>query len=163
MKSMRWHTLSGAVNRSIFAVWLPGLINLTAAESSLMILKRLGLRPQVLWVGQMPVVLYVPWLIGLPLLGAASAYLSRRWGARLLPCFAAGLFPAIVLWGLVCLGLGAMAIAGQLDRPQWLYIGVTLLNWAFLPLLALFLGVVCLLGIMKHAALPVDGEKGASS
>ena len=55
-------------------------------------------------------------------------------------CVAAGLFPAAVLLGLVCLGLTAMAITDELDRPEWLCIAVGLLNWTVLPGGALLLG-----------------------
>jgi hypothetical protein len=55
-------------------------------------------------------------------------------------CVAAGLFPAAVLLGLVCLGFAAMAISNQLDRPEWLCIAVGLLNWTVLPGCALLLG-----------------------
>ena len=128
------------MNNRISTLWLPGLVSLTFAMGFLMALRTFGPKPHIVWIGRMPMLLYVPWLVVLPLAGAAGAHLSRRSGGNLPACIAAGLFPAVVLFGLVCLGLSDMAIANQLDRPQWLYITVGLLNWAILPGGALLLG-----------------------
>ena len=126
----------------IATVWLPSLVSLTAAMGLLMILRRLGLHPYVMWVGRMPMLLYVPWLLLLPLSSATGAYLSRRGGGSRLACFIAGLFPGIVLVGLVCSGLAGMAIRNQLDRPEWFYIVITLVNWVILPAGVLLVGIL---------------------
>lgn len=128
------------MNRRIATLWLPGLVGLAAATGSWTALRLVGTRPHILWIGQMPLLLYVPWIVLLPLAGAAGAYLCRRAGGRPMACVAAGLFPAAVLLGLVCLGLTAMAISNELDRPEWLCIVVGLLNWTVLPGCALLLG-----------------------
>lgn len=138
------------MNNRIATLWVPGLINLTAAMSFLMLLRQLGLRPYVGWVGPMPMLLYVPWLMALPLFGGASAYSSRHAGARPFVCFTTGLFPAIVLFGLVCFGLLGMAIGDQLDRPHWLYITVSFVNWVVLPAVALMLGILSVVRMAKR-------------
>ena len=128
------------MNSRISTLWIPGLISLTFAMGLLMALRTFGPKPHVVWMGRMPMLLYIPWLAVLPLCGAAGAHLSRRSGGEFPACIAAGLFPGVVLFGLVCSGLFNMAITNQLDRPQWLYIAVGLLNWAVLPGAALLLG-----------------------
>jgi hypothetical protein len=126
--------------------WFPALCSLTTAMGSLMIVRRMGLRPNILWVGRMPVLLYVPWLVLLPLAGTVGAFLSRRSGGRFFTRLTAALFPAGTMSTLVCLGLMWMAISDRLDRPRWLYVALGLFNWAVLPSLVLLLGAVPLLG-----------------
>jgi hypothetical protein len=128
------------MNKRTATFWFPAFCSLTAAMGSLMILRQMGLRPNILWVGRMPVLLYVPWLALLPLSGTVGAFLSRRGGGRFSACLTAALFPTMTLCGLLSLGLTWMAIAGQLDRPRWLYIVLGLFNWAVLPSVALLLG-----------------------
>jgi len=149
----REHSIRGGrilMNRRTATFWFPAFCSLTAAMGSLMIIRQMGLRPSILWVRRMPVLLYVPWLALLPLAGTVGAFLSRRGEAGFSTRLTASLFPAMILSGLVCLGLAWMAIAGQLDRPQWLYIVVGVLNWAVLPSVALLLGAVPLLRSPKR-------------
>ena len=142
-------------------LWLPGLVSLTSAMGLQMVLRRIGPHPHVVWVGRIPLLLYVPWLAVLPLFGATGAYLSRRAGGALWVCVAAGLFPAIVLFGLVCLGLAGMAFGDQLngDRPLWLYVTVSLVNWAILPGVALLLGTLPFLRAPKEQVLTRTAER----
>jgi hypothetical protein len=125
--------------------WLPALCGLTAAMGSLMISRQMGLRPSILWLGRMPVLLYVPWLALLPLTGIVCAFLSRRGGGGFSTCLTVSLFPAMTLCGLVCLGLTWMGIAGQLDRPRWLYVVLAVFNWGVLPSVSLLLGAALFL------------------
>jgi hypothetical protein len=124
----------------VATLWWPGLVGLAAATGSWTVLRLVGTKPHILWIERMPLLLYVPWILLLPLAGAAAAYLCRRAGGGPMACVTAGLFPAGVLLVLVCLGLAGLAISHQLDRPEWLCIAVGLLNWTVLPACALLLG-----------------------
>jgi hypothetical protein len=100
------------MNHRTKTLWLPALINLVAAMVLLMISTQIALQPRVL---AEPVVTlrtsttstsysfaaYLPWLILLPFCGAAGAYLSRRAGGQPAVRLIAGLFPIVVLFGLV--------------------------------------------------------------
>jgi hypothetical protein len=129
-----------AANKRTATLWFPALFSLIAAMGSLMVLRQMGPRPHILWVGRMPVLLYVPWLALLPLAGTIGAFLSRRGGGKFSTCLTASMFPAMTLCGLLCVGLTWMAINGQLDRPRWLYVALGVFNWAVLPSVALLLG-----------------------
>lgn len=129
-----------AVNKRTATLWIPALCSLTISMGSLMILRRMGLKPNVVWVGRMPVLLYVPWLVLLPLAGTVGAFLSRRGGGRFLTCLTASLSPAVTMCGLVSLGLVLMSTSDLLDRPRWLYIVLVLFNWVVLPSVALLTG-----------------------
>jgi len=79
------------MNRTTKHFWLPGLVSLTAAMGSLMILILISLQPRFL--GRSPLQMVIlPWLIVLPFCGAAGAYLSGRLGAGLRARLVAGLF-----------------------------------------------------------------------
>jgi hypothetical protein len=108
---------------------------------SLTALKTIGAQPKIIWIGQTPLLLYLSWPALLPLSGGFGAHLSRRAGGNSGVCVIAGLFPAIVLFCLICLGLAGMAMKDQLDHPHWLYIAVGLFNWAILPGIASLVGV----------------------
>ena len=58
--------------------WLPALVSLTAAMAGLTISTLGGLEPLFVARGWATDVVYVPWLLMLPLCGAAGAYLLPR-------------------------------------------------------------------------------------
>jgi hypothetical protein len=127
-------------------LWLPGLVSLTAAMGSLMILIQISLQPQLLGHSPLQVVI-LPWLILLPLCGAAGAYLSRRGGADRWARLVAGLFPTIILFT-----LGAILVATRLivpARPQWWNGSIAIAVGIVLPSAALLLGAVPFLKTTK--------------
>lgn len=133
------------MNSRIATLWLPALINLAAAMSFLTMVRQFGIRPNVVWVGQIPMLLYVPWLAVLPLFGAATAYLARRAGGRFVVCVTAGLFPAVILCGLGCLGLIVIGTGDELDRSRWLYVSVNQATWEVFPHVLLLVGIASFL------------------
>jgi hypothetical protein len=118
--------------------WLPALVSLTAAMACLTISTLGGLEPRFVARGWATYVVYIPWLLTLPLCGAAGAYLSRRAGGERRARLAAGLFPVIAMTSLV----GFLTVIGEFvyAKPQWLYFSMALLLGAILPGLALLLG-----------------------
>jgi hypothetical protein len=91
-------------------------------------------------LGSATLVVYVPWLLMLPLCGAVGAYLSRRAGGERRTCFFAGLFPVIAMASLV----GFLTLIGKFvyAKPQLLYCSMSVLLGAILPGIALLLGAV---------------------
>jgi hypothetical protein len=128
------------LNARIKSFWFPSLVSLTTAMAALAASTFAGLQPQFVARGLATFVVYVPWLLLLPLCGGAGAYLSRRVGAERRVCLAAGLFPVIVLTGLV----GLLTLAGKFvyAKPQFLYFSVSVLLGAILPGVALLLGAI---------------------
>ncbi|MFZ3211001.1 MAG: hypothetical protein WA188_05755 [Terriglobales bacterium] len=118
--------------------WLPALASLTAAMVCLAISTFAGLQPRFVARGLTTLVVYIPWLLMLPLCGAAGAYLSHHAGGKPFACLSAGLFPVIALTILV----GFLTLIGKfvLSKPQWPHLSTALLLGAILPGLALLVG-----------------------
>jgi hypothetical protein len=118
--------------------WVPALVSLTAAMAFLTISTVCGLEPRVTARGWATYVVYIPWLLSLPLCGAAGAYLSRRAGGERRTSLAAGLFPVIAMTSLV----GFLTIIGKFvyAKPQWFYFSMAVLLGSILPGIALLLG-----------------------
>ena len=66
------------MNNRTRSLWLPAMANLIVAPGLLMILQKLAVQPRVLWIGDMAMVLYLPWLVTLPIFGAFGAFLAKR-------------------------------------------------------------------------------------
>ncbi len=128
------------LNARTESFWFPSLVSLTTAMVVLAASTFAGSQPQFVARGWATFVVYVPWLLLLPLCGAAGAYLSRRAGAERRVCLAAGLFPVIALTGLV----GFLTLAGKFvyAKPQFLYFSMSVLLGAVLPGIALLLGAI---------------------
>jgi hypothetical protein len=118
--------------------WLPALVSLTAAMTCLTISTLGGLETRFVARGWAIYVVYIPWLLTLPLCGAAGAYLSRRAGGERQACLAAGLFPVIAMTGLV----GFLTVIGKFvyAKPQLVYFSIAVLFGSILPGMALLLG-----------------------
>jgi hypothetical protein len=99
-----------------------------------------GLEPRFVTRGWATYVVYIPWLLTLPLCGAAGAYLSRRADGERPVCLAAGLFPVIAMTSLV----GFLTVIGKFvyAKPQWVYFSMAVLFGAILPGMALLLGAL---------------------
>lgn len=120
--------------------WLPALASLTAAMAALAISTLVGLQPRCVTHGWATLVVYIPWLLMLPLCGTTGAFLSRRAGGERRVCLAAGLFPVIALTTLV----GFLTLIGKFvyATPQWLYFSMAVLLGGILPGVSLLLGTL---------------------
>lgn len=125
-------------------IWIPGLVTLFSAYVLLALMQFAGLRAMTSHPGEpRGIVLYLPWILSLPLIGAIGAYLSRRaqatgwrvYFAASLPALALGvLFLLILPWSFVVdpqvlLHTKETALAGLM------------VSWVILPGFALCLGV----------------------
>ncbi len=135
-KNMNTHTM----NTRTRTFWVPALVSLTTAMACLTISTLGGLEPRFIARGWATYVVYIPWLLTLPLCGAAGAYLSRRAGGERQTCLAAGLFPVIAMTSLV----GFLTVIGKFvyAQPQWVYFSMAVLFGSILPGTALLLGAV---------------------
>jgi hypothetical protein len=157
---VQWRSLARNIQRSKHKeetmnartkhLWLPGLVSLTAAMVSLMVLILISLQPRFL--GRSPLQMVVlPWILLLPLCGAAGAYLSRRGGAQCWARLIAGLFPPIVLFILsAILVLTRLVIVA---RPQWWNGSIAIALGIVLPSAALLLGTAPFLKPTKAKAV----------
>ncbi len=130
------------MNNRTKSLWLPALANLIIAPGLLMILQKVGLHPRVVWIGNMAMVLYLPWLVALPVFGALGAFLAKRAHASPLYRMASGTAPALAMLGsfAVFLPLSLALGTAHLSGFPWVYFALTILNWVLLPALALLLG-----------------------
>lgn len=148
-----WHALAARIHRArseenpmnnrTRSLWLPAMVNLIAAPGLLMIFQKLAIQPRVLWIGDMAMVLYLPWLIALPIFGAFGAFLAKRASASSVNRVIVGLSPALAVLGAFALVLPVSLI----DRPglrqfPFAYFVLTICNWVVLPALALLIGTL---------------------
>lgn len=133
-----------SVNDRTKSLWLPAMANLIMAPGLLMIIQKLAVQPRVLWIGDMAMVLYLPWLVTLPIFGAFGAFLARRAQARFMNRIVVGLSPALAILGAFALVLPVSLVVDRhrLSDFPFAYLGLTIFNWVLLPALALLIGTL---------------------
>jgi hypothetical protein len=146
----------GVMENRVTQLWVPGIATIAGAAGLLTVINLLGIRPAVIPVGQPAVVvLHVPWLLGLPFIGALGAFLAHRAHATRNAMRISSLFPAIIM-GIVMLAVLVGALF--LNRPfsaQMTTIGfwAAALNWVLLPALALLLGDLAFQVLQKRGSV----------
>jgi hypothetical protein len=145
------------MNQRSRTLWLPGLVTLTMASVSLMVMQLLAFsRPRVLWVDAGAVAIGFIWLASLLPCGALGAYLSRRAGGSRWNSIVASLFPSLIMLGLFCTVLPIAIVVERnfyiLHHPR--YFGLALLVWIIVPGIALLLGALPVLWRMHNGAHP---------
>jgi hypothetical protein len=142
-----------AMNQRSRTLWLPGLVTLTIASVSLMVLQMFTFsRPRVHWFDGGEVVVAFGWLLSLVPCGALGAYLSRRAGGLRRNSIIASLFPSLVMLAVSCFVLPVRLFVEHntylLNHP-W-YFGRLLLTWIVVPGFALLLGALPVLWRMSN-------------
>jgi len=133
-------TESSHLNQRTRSLWLPALTTLFGASLSLMLCQFLGMRPRILWVGKDAIPLYWPWLLTLPIFGAAGTRFSMRHHGPVFARVAAGLSPALIMLTVMCLIFPwGLAIDG-FHFFQLVSFRLSLISWVALPALALLIG-----------------------
>lgn len=126
-------------------LWLPGLATLTASMLWLMILQRLNWRSETVLFHASPLLTpFLIWLLTQPMFGAAGAFLSLRAGGDRLALLLAGIFPSIVMFGVIAFGLLFAIFVERnpfvLKHPVQLVL--VFLPWVVFPALTLLVGVL---------------------
>lgn len=80
-------------------LWIPGFLTLILSTFSLMAVQTAGFQSPILWNGRAPILVYVPWLVTLPFIGALGAYVSSRAGGSRGTVLLASVFPVLALTG----------------------------------------------------------------
>ena len=134
-------------------LWIPSLLSLLISWTILALILWVGMRPLV-WHEGPPwsVIVYVPWLMLLPFVGAAGAYFSRRaqWtGWRV---YFAGAFPALAMACVILMILPFSFIVDPKVVPglRFASMAAATVSWVVLPGVALCIGVA-LQGMGKKA------------
>ncbi|HKI11556.1 MAG TPA: hypothetical protein VKA02_05530 [Candidatus Acidoferrum sp.] len=125
-------------------LWIPGLVTLFSAYAVLALMQLAGLRAMVSHPGEpRGIVLYLPWMLSLPLIGAIGAYLSRRAQASGWRVYFAASLPALAL-GVFFLLIFPLAFVLDPHVPfriKGTALAAMMVNWVILPAFALCLGV----------------------
>jgi hypothetical protein len=145
-------TRENPMSNRVTQLWLPGLLTLFAAMSLLVLIQFFAHNPQIVdladWYRVAPVlVIYLPWLLSLPLIGALGAYLSHRAGASQPVVLLSILSPVLPYLTFFLIGFSLALIfdehiAYNITFPAFF---VGLFAWVFLPGAALLLG-----GLLVH-------------
>jgi hypothetical protein len=85
------------MKKRVWQLWVPGFLTMILSMLFLTVLYRLGLRGRQVWSGPNAILLYTPWLAGLPFFGALGAYISSRAGGSRANALFVSVFPALAL------------------------------------------------------------------
>jgi len=145
----------GNMKERIKRFWFPSSAILFASVAFLVAIQAAGLRPHFMMKGELPLVIYLPWLVVLPFLGAGGAYWARCQRGGQTVAAELGLLPVLKLFGSfvavfvasslvalpVCVALGALTP----DAKFFIVATGAVLSWVVIPGAALLLGVLLLL------------------
>src|SRR2546421_7719575 len=125
-------------------LWLPGILTFMLSTGTLALLQIFGPKPWVVALrGVLPVgLMYVPWLLSLPLVGAMGAFLSYRAGGSRRARFSLLVFPGIPFLASILLVLPVSLIFGRFIAHNIapMSLVMALLGWVLLPGVALLAG-----------------------
>lgn len=125
-------------------LWIPSLVTLLASFSVMAVMIAAGIQPIVSHPGEPHgIILYLPWLLLLPLIGAAGAHLSRRGQGSGWRVYLAGAFPALAIFValLVTLPFRLVIDPHVVHDFQLGALLSTIFSWTILPGIALCIGV----------------------
>jgi hypothetical protein len=134
----------GVMQVGVRQFWLPSLVTLFSAFAALAILIWAGVQPWMTHPAEpRGLVVYVPWMLVLPFIGAAGAYLSRRAQATPWKVYVAGAFPAfaIALLFLMILPWGFVVDPQVVPAFRLRGLAAGTISWVILPGIALCLGI----------------------
>ncbi len=128
--------------------WLPSLLTLLFSMGLLALIQVFGPNPWLVarksgWSLVAPVaVVYLPWLLSLPLIGAMGAYLSNRGGGSQSAVFGSIVFPVLPYLVFFVVALPVMAIFNDQLAHNIMFgaLFVGLFAWVLAPGAALFVG-----------------------
>jgi len=135
----------GLMHNRVRQLWFPGFLTLTLSMGLLPMLLKLGLQPRMVsWSGPDTILVYVPWLLTLPLFGALGAHISLRAGGSARAILFSGIFPMLSLAACFFVILPFSIV---LDRSIAFHLTLAgflglLLSWVVAPGAALLIGAL---------------------
>lgn len=134
----------GTMQDRVRQFWLPSLVTLFSASAVLAVLIWAGVQPLMTHPAEpRGLIVYLPWLLVLPFVGAAGSYLSRRARATGWRVYVAGAFPAVAIALLFLLILPWSFIVDPHVVPAFRFTALAAgtVSWVILPGVALAIGV----------------------
>ena len=134
----------GAMNERVRKFWLPSLVTLLLGWGILAIMIWAGVEPWMTHPAEARgLIVYVPWLVMLPLIGAMGSYLAHWSNAKSWQVYVVAAFPAVAA-ALVFLTVFPWAVL--VDRnvgPDFRLVSLAAntISWVILPGIALLTGV----------------------
>jgi len=143
-------TKENSMSDRVKQFWLPSLLTLLVSMGLLALIQIFGLSPWIVarhqgspWRLIAPVaVIYVPWLLCLPLVGAMGAFLSRRSGGSRRAILSSALFPVLPYLAFFLIGLPTIAILNEHIAHNIMLVAlfVGFFAWVLAPGVALLAG-----------------------
>jgi hypothetical protein len=141
-------TKENVMTNRVKQFWLPSLLTLLLSMSLLMLIQVFGPNPWTVsrksgWTFVAPVaVVYLPWLLSLPVIGAIGAYLSIRAGGSQQAVFSSIVFPVLPYLVFFVVALPVMAIFNNQLAHNIMFgaLFVGLFAWVLVPGAALLAG-----------------------
>jgi hypothetical protein len=135
------------MSKRVSQIWLPGFLTLLISMSLLLLIQFLNPNPIIVdrsgWYVVAPVmVIYLPWLLSLPLIGALGAYLSHRAGASQRIVLLSILFPVLPYLTFFIIGFPIALIVDDhvVHNIMFAAFLTGLVAWVLLPGTALLAG-----------------------
>lgn len=148
-------------------LWAPGLLAMALSTALLFGFLKFGFSPRILyWKGPGNILLYVPWLLSLPVLGAMAACFSSREGGSRRTVLLVSVFPALAFAVAILLmfpiGLVIERIIGI--PVDFIRVATAILTegigWILVPAVALLAGgLLASLLLCRPAASPVSASR----
>jgi hypothetical protein len=143
-------TKENSMSDRVKQFWLPSFLTLLVSMGLLALIQIFGPSPWIVarhdgspWRLIAPVaVIYVPWLLCLPLVGAMGAFLSRRSGGSRRAILSSTLFPVLPYLGFFLIGLPTIAILNEhiAHNIKFVALFVGFFAWVLAPGVALLTG-----------------------
>jgi hypothetical protein len=141
----------GTMTDRVKQIWVPSLVTLLASFAVMAVVIWAGIQPIISHPGEpRGVILYLPWLLVLPLIGAAGAYLSRRAEGNGWRVYLAGGFPALAIATIFLVTFPFAFFVDSHVVPGFKFsaLAAMTVSWVILPGIALCIGVA-LEGVRK--------------
>jgi hypothetical protein len=149
-------------SRRAQVLWLPAVATILVADLSLNLVTLAGIRPWTIpfdwhfFHSHHPLQFYVPWLLALPVIGAAGATWSLRRGGRLREAAKVALAPAVAALGFTVVATPIdllVDVVGGKHAAEHTFCGTAWMAVSFVlaPGLALALGLLAATAWERHA------------
>ncbi len=141
-------TMENIMTNRVKQFWLPSLLTLLLSMGLLALIQIFGPHPWMVarhsgWSLVAPVaVVYIPWLLSLPLIGAMGAYLSNRAGGSQRAVFSSTVFPVLPYLVFFLVALPVIAILNDRVAHNIMFapLFIGLFAWVLAPGAALLAG-----------------------